>query len=275
MPKPWLLIAIPALAAGLQAQDPGMPDGRPGDGWSATGGLMAMTAPAYAGSDQQQNRFFPLVKIDYGRFSLGTNPAVFGMGISMCALRKESFKWDIGLGWQEGRLERRADALAGMGNEKGSTFVGSAFSYRLGFFKLGLSLGHALSLEAGNLCKVNLGTFIPISPKVMAGFSATIGFADTRAMRYGFGLDPGQAERRQALIDGGDPRLQAGEGRGYQPTGGLRDATLGANVMFRLTKTWNVMAMLNDTHLLGRTLDSPLVRKKENILGGIGIGYHF
>jgi outer membrane protein len=262
------------LPSALHAQEG--PFGPPRDGWNVQAGMMVFQAPACAGSDQSQVKAFPMVKADHSqRWFFGSNPAVEGMGLGYRPVRGEHVAWDLGAGWSAGRKASRADVLAGMGDQRASTWLGTAFSYRLGPFHASLSLAHALDSDAGNHLKLGLGGPLLRGGPWMAGFQASAGFADARGMRYEFGVEPWQAALRQDLISAGDGRLRAGEARAYQPGGGPRDVALGLNLGGRLDRHWNLVSMVTATHLFGRAQDSPLVRRKNTLFLGLGCSYGF
>jgi MipA family protein len=268
-----VILATASISLALMGQE-GPLDG-PKEGWSVTTGAMLVSSPSSTGSDQQRRMGFPILNIAYGRFSLGGNPAVNGFGLGVRAIQTKPLSCDFGLGYTEGRKEHRADVLAGMGDQGGALWAGAALSYRLGFVKLGISIAHGLTDETGNRVRLELGTFVPLGNHWLVSLNTSLRFADAKGMAYEFGVKADQALRRQNLIAGGDTRLKGSEARAYTPGCGVRDVALSLNVMYRLTSTWSLMTMMNGTRLLGEAVESPLVRRKDGVFSGIGLGYKF
>ena len=92
-------------------------------------------------------------------------------------------------------------------------------------------------------------------------------------MRREFGVTETEAARRQALIDDGDDRLEADEGVAYRPGASLRSVGPSLTAIVLLSPRWSLIGFGGADYLIGDAADSPLVRRKTNLSGGIGIGY--
>ncbi|WP_005033483.1 MipA/OmpV family protein [Holophaga foetida] len=270
------IILIALLPALLAAEDAPAGPPPPRRGWDISLGAMGLAAPASPGSDQQSRRVLPFLKASYDRkLFIGSNPAVLGLGLAVRALEKGPLSWDFGVGYMEGRKESLANVLAGMGNQTGSIWAGTAVHYRLGPLEMGIAGAHGLYGEAGNRFKLNLGSHLPLGPRWLMGAQASLGISDSKGMAYEFGVDSTQAAKRQAMIAAGDTRLRGDEGREYHPGGGLRDAGLGLMLGYQLGRGWGLMGTVNASHLMKNAADSPLVRKQNTVSAGMGINYHF
>lgn len=261
-------LAFLAAAPALTAQERPAPQDL-----SITVGAMAITGPSATGSDQRLNRAFPVLNIDSPTFFVGSNPAVFGFGAGLHLSRARGLTWDVGLGYGEGRKEHRAQVLAGMGDQRGIAWAGTALTARFGTLKTGVVLYHGLASDAGTLGRLEVSTSIPLARRWMAGAGLTATFADTKAMVREFGVSPEEAAIRQALLAAGDTRLRAGEARAFAPGGSLRDLTFKINGVHMLDARWSLIGMASLTHLVGDAGDGPLVRKRNTFSAGLGVGY--
>ena len=84
-----------------------------------------------------------------------------------------------------------------------------------------------------------------------------------------------EAARRQALVDAGDGRLDAGDGQAYTPGGGLRQLGLGISLIYPLASRWSLVGLAGMEWLADEAANSPLVRQREQFAGGLGVGYRF
>ena len=94
-------------------------------------------------------------------------------------------------------------------------------------------------------------------------------------MRREFGITDAEAARRQALIDVGDAGLQPDDGRAYQPDGGLRHIGAGISLIYPLALRWSLIGLAGVEWLGDEAAKSPLVRRREQFAGGVGVGYRF
>lgn len=90
---------------------------------------------------------------------------------------------------------------------------------------------------------------------------------------FDFGINSTQAGRRQALIAAGDSRLSANDGSMYAPKGGLKQAQVGTSLGFLISNRTTAMAFATGTRLGREAADSPLTRKRNGVVAGLGIVY--
>ena len=273
MLRPTLTVLATTCATALLGQ--AGPPQEPKDGWSIRAGAMLASGPSAIGSEQRLTRALPILDVAYGDFFLGGNPAIGGLGLGVHALRSGELTWDVALIGAEGRKEKRADVLAGMGDQSASLWAGSMLSRNLGPVRIGLAVAHGFGSDLGNRARLDLASFIPILPGWHAGVNLAADFSDAKAMAYQFAVSPDQALTRQALLAAGDPRLRAGEARVYTPGSGIRDLTVGLNLMHPLSASWHMMMMVNGMRLLGQAAEGPLVRARNPVSCGAGLSYTF
>lgn len=272
-----LLVAIAGTC--LQAQDffEGMVgQGRSGSGWTVNAGAVVLSTPQYPGSEERRLLPLPALFADYnGRWFFGSSRVALGLGVGYRMVRWQGFTWDVGVGWGEGRPERRADALAGMGDRSGSVWGGTNLGYRLGPLGARLNLVRAIGSEGGTRGLLGLGYQVRLAPNWGLGFNAQAGFADATNLAWDFGVSPEQALRRSQLIAQGDSRLRPGDGQPFRPGAGLRELSLGFSLNHSLDSRWRAFLFTGANRLSGEVTTSPLVRKSTYLTGGLGALYTF
>jgi MipA family protein len=261
----------------LMAQEPaGAGDAQAGPPhWNVSGGAMVFTYPSYPGSDEYRVVPFPLVDARYrDRVYLG--PSSTGIGFALGGYPIQSSRWKLAveLGGQDSRAADRADALAGM---EGLDFVATAgvgLSYRTGALEGVVAVSQGLNDDAGLIQTTRLVYFRPVG-RVILGAAAGVALANGKQMRREFGITSAEAARRQALIDAGDGRLESGDGQAYTPDGGLRHLGLGVSLIYPFAARWSLVGIAGMEWLADEAANSPLVRQREQIAGGVGVGYRF
>jgi outer membrane scaffolding protein for murein synthesis (MipA/OmpV family) len=254
-------------AAGLAAA--------PSDGKVAVGAV-GFSGPAVKGSDQRRNGLFPLLEAEYqNRWFFGSTPATQGIGFGLHLLRAPQRTWDLGLGYGPPRYEHRADVLAGMGDRSGTLWLGSSARIRLGPLMGSVGLAHGLASGAGTRADLDLMRLQHLGGRWDAMFNAGAILADRDNMAYDYGITPGQARSRQALLASGDTRLRPGEAAAYAPGGGIKEYKAGCILIFSPVPRWHLTFIGLGTHLAGAAAASPLVRKADDLTVGIGFRHDF
>ncbi len=261
------ITAFPKIAA-QERQAP--PD------WEVSLGTGVLASPSYSGAEEYRITPFPLTQVSYrGRVYLGPNSSGTGLGLGAYAIRTERFRVAAEVGFLDSRPASRADALAGMRDRDFVLTATLGMSYRLSAFQGVLSVTQGVNNGAGLLGAAGLS----YSRQVGSRFGATIGagatFANARQMRWDFGVTGAEAARRQALIAAGDPRLEADEGGPYRPTAGLKQVGTSLSLMYAVSSHWAMLGFGGLDWLSDQAAASPLVRRREQVSGGIGLGYRF
>jgi outer membrane protein len=125
--------------------------------------------------------------------------------------------------------------------------------------------------DAGFAGTARIGVTRPFGRRLLVGAGLGATFADGWQMRREFGVSEGEASRRQALIDAGDARLEPDEGPAYRPEGGLRHIGASVSLMYLLSPRWSLIGFGGVDRLSDEAADSPLVRSREQVSGGLGL----
>jgi MipA family protein len=266
---PVRLLAQEPAGDGAQGTQPGPPD------WSVNVGAMTFAYPRYPGSDEYRVVPFPLVDARFrDRAYLG--PSSTGLGFALGAYPVQSPHWRLAveLGGQDSRPEDRADALAGMEDRDAVATAGMSLGYRSGPFEAIVAVSQGLNDGAGLIQTTRLIYYRPVG-KVILGAAAGAALANGKQMRREFGITDAEAARRQALVDAGDGRLESSDGQAYTPEGGLRHLGLGVSLIYPMASRWSLVGLAGVEWLADEAANSPLVRRREQFAGGLGVGYRF
>jgi len=248
--------ALLALAS-LQAHAEG-PEDNAGYGFDL--GIGGIVRPAYEGSDDEKLRAMPMVRGFYntniGRFSLGENGLAWSIPLY-------SFEVGASLGYDRGRKESASPDLAGLGDIKRSATGGLFGVYHRGPLDLRVSGKTTLSSNNRSSATMDIGAgyHIKLSERWMLtpGIGAT--WANSHYMQRYFGVTDEQS------YNSGLPEFHA--------ESGWKNAGVGLNVMYRLSKSWGLMADVRHNVLLGDAADSPVTHKKNQDSAMLGISYHW
>lgn len=264
------LLAFTA-SPGISAQMPQAPPN-----WEVSLGAGVLATPSYPGAEEHRIIPFPLTQVSYrGRVYLGPSSTGTGFGLGAYAIRTARFGVAAEVGFLNDRPASRADALAGMDDRDVVATASMSMSYRLSGFQGVLSVTQGLNDGAGLLGAASLSYGLRIGSRVNATAGVGATFANARQMLWDFGVTGAEATRRQALIAAGDDRLEADEGGHYRPEAGLRQVGASLSLMYAVSSHWAVLGFGGLDWLSDEAAASPLVRRREQISGGIGLGYRF
>lgn len=266
----WIAVLFPLITpAALAAQE-----APPTSAWNVMVGGGALVLPRYPGSDEQRVFPFPMTQVTYrNRAYLGPSPTGTGVGLGAWVVRTARVGLAAEVGFLDGRPASRADALTGMEDRDVVATTSLSLGYSVKAFEAGLSVTQGLNDGAGLLAGARVAFNRPLGRRLIATAGLGAAFANTRQMRRDFAVSPEEANRRQALIDGGDTRLRADEGAAYSPDGGLRHVGASLSLMYLVSPRWALMGFGGVDRLGGEAAASPLVRRRAQVTGGIGLGY--
>jgi MipA family protein len=258
------------FAAELDAQDQQPPP----SAWNATLGAAAVVVPRYPGSDEYRVLPFPLTQVSYNdRAYLGPSAGGgAGGAIGVYAIRTPRLGVAAEVGIQDSRPASRADALAGTADRDLVATAGVNLSYRTGMVEWSAGATRGLNDGAGVLGMAGVAISRRFA-RLIAGAGVGVTLADARQMRRDFGVTGLEASRRQALIVAGDDRLEAGEGIAYRPDGGVHHVGASLSLTYLLSQRWSLVGFGGVDRLSDEASESPLVRRREQFSGGIGLGY--
>jgi outer membrane protein len=268
-----IISATVALLAALELEAQVSPQP---SAWNAMVGVAALVYPSYPGSDEYRVIPLPLGQVMYAnRVYAGPSPSGFGGAVGAYAINTP--RWSLGaeLGLLDNRPADRADALLGMEDRDLVAMAGANLAYRtvtaLGMVEAIVSGARGLNDEAGFLGTTRLSLSRQFGLlSASAGLNAT--FADAKQMRREFGVTEAEAIRRQAFIDGGSPVLRPDEGNPYRPDGGLRHLGASFSLAYMLSPRWSLLGFGGLDRLSDEAADSPLVRRRQLLSGGVGLG---
>ncbi len=248
----------------------------PAAGWRVNLGAAVLSGPRYPGAGEQRVILLPVFNATYGeRFYFGTSRVAPGAGFGVHALRGEHWSWDLGLGVGEGRREKRADVLAGLGDRAPAFFAGTGLRFHAGAFHAGLRVASGLNDQAGVAGAFSIGYAAHMAPRWLGHASLSADWSDTRNMAFWFGITPEQAAARSGLLAAGDSRLRVGEDRAFAPKAGVREVALAAGLTFLSDAHWRWFGIARLQMLQGEARLSPLVRRDSDANLGIGFAYRF
>jgi MipA family protein len=150
--------------------------------------------------------------------------------------------------------------------------VGATLSYRTGAFEGAVGVIRGLNDGAGLLGTARV-SLTQTFDRLMITATAGGALSDARQMRREFGVTDLEAERRRALIAAGDSRLNPDEGNAYRPDGGLRHVGASVTLMYLVSSRWSLLGFAGLERLSNEAAASPLVRRREQLWSGIGLGY--
>ncbi len=262
-------VLVLALSGELAAQ--GRP---PGSGAAVTVGAAAVIVPEYPGSDQYRVLPFPMAEVALGSHSSYLAPSTTGLGIALgaYALRTPRFSLAGEVGVQDSRPASRTDALVGTDDRDRVATVGASLGYRAGTAEARVGVSRGVNDDAGFLGTARVAFTRPFG-RLVATAGVGVTFADGRQMRREFGVTELEATRRQALIAAGDDRLDFDDGVAYRPDGGLRHVGASLSLMYPVSQRWSLIGFGGVDRLSDEAADSPLVRRREQFAGGLGLGF--
>ncbi len=267
-----MLLAVLALAlrTELRAQQPSS-----APIWNLTAGAAGVVFPKYPGSDEYRVLPFPLVQASYrDRVYLGPSTTGLGFALGAYPVRTSRFGLAVELGGQDSRPASRADALAGLEDRDGVGTAGASLSYRHGAIEGAVGVVRGLNDGAGLLGSARISVSRMLG-RVLVSAGTGVVVTDAKQLRREFGVTEAEASRRRALIAAGDDRLDPDEGVAYRPEGGLRHVGASLSLMYLLGPRWSLIGFGGVERLGDEAAASPLVRRREQVSGGAGLGYRF
>jgi MipA family protein len=269
---PILALLMPALALAQQPEAPEAPAAAPPpppqqeSHWEGAIGPIVSYSPEYQGGQHWRAKVTPGFFLRYGRFTV-TNTGGFVTrraddvvrGVAMDLTRSDTVRVNVALRFDRGRSESSSSALTGLGDVKQTIRARLLGSWRL---PDGWRLGASWSVDAfgrggGNFGDVSFGRELRLSPDTVWSWGGAISAAGDRYMQTYFGVDEEQAARTGYPV--------------YQPSAGLRDVSMFANMRTELSPRWVAIGGISASRLIGPAAASPLTKDRNGwgINGGI------
>jgi outer membrane protein len=217
---------------------------------AAAGGIIGLgvaSLPKYQGSDQSKVRAVPLLAYhwDNGMFVGGDNDAVIGYQVT----DSTKLQYGVALSADEGRKERHASELAGMGDVATRAIV---LGFAKGTITERLTVSSSVHLGAGDESKGVLAKF---------GVAYAIPLGTVAQLSLNMGTTLGNASYMQSFFGVSAAQAATSRYRAFTPSAGVRDASVGVRLSYQLDRDWSLLASWANTTLAGDAKDSPLVRK--------------
>jgi MipA family protein len=248
-------LTVPAcvalLAAMLTMRSPSVLAEGPED--SSKEGELVVSIGASYGTDSltqgasTEAELFPLIDVAYtrGRFAVGFD------GVSYQLVSSDAFGVGVGLGYDLGRKEEDSTRLRGMGDVRGSAFVGLFADWRLldGLLTLSASTAGATRRENGVTAALEATVAYPLAGEKVIGFlSLAANFADEKYMQTYYGVTPSQSARS-----------------GYRtltPESGLYESAVTLGFEYAINKKWSTTLLLGSTRREGDAAESPIFTRR-------------
>jgi outer membrane scaffolding protein for murein synthesis (MipA/OmpV family) len=266
------LALLAGIETGLNAQEQAS---QSPPAWNVTVGVGAFAFPRYAGSDEYRVLPFPILSVSFrDRLYLGPSATGVGFALGAYAIRTARLGFALEVGGQDSRPASRAGALTGLDDRDGVATAGARLSYRIGPLESAVGIVKGFNDGAGIVGTARVSVSHSVGRfMITAGGSA--GVAHARQMRREFGVTDAEAARRRSLIASGHARLRAADGIAYSPGGGLRHLGVSVSLAYLVSRRWSLIAFGGGERLGGEAAASPLVRRREQFSGGVGLGYRF
>ncbi|WP_211109659.1 MipA/OmpV family protein [Azospirillum oleiclasticum] len=212
-------------------------------------------APRYQGSDRYEAQPLPLIDVRVGRFF-----AKVGDGIGVTVIETPTFTAGVSVNWLQGYdADDVPDGVQGVDSALGARVFVSA---RLKGFVATLAATQAVTDTDRGLL-INAGVAYPIRATERLTITPSLGatWGSRTYMDGYFGIDTSEATAS------GLPR--------YRPSSGLKDLSFRVAANYRITDSISLAASIGVTQLLDRAADSPIVEKKTQPIGLVGLTYSF
>ena len=238
--------------------------------WEGAIGPNISYGPAYAGAQDHRTKIVPGFFLRYGRFTV-TNSSGFvtrrsddvprGLGVDLSP--SERLRINLALRFDAGRSTSDSPALAGLNNVRSTVRVRLAGSWHLSD---GWRVGSGLSVDAvgrggGDFADASIVREQRISSTTQWSFGGSVAVASSRYMRNYFGISAEQATRTVYPA--------------YNPSAGLRDATVFAGVRSELGPSWVALGGVGASRLLGPAASSPLTKRPNGWGINAGLAWRF
>jgi outer membrane scaffolding protein for murein synthesis (MipA/OmpV family) len=265
--KHHLLTAFAALlfllsGSILLAQPDNIPDDFEDNGTPPVTGSIGIGigyGPEYAGSDDSEAKFMPVVFLNYGPVFLSSDK---GLGVRFDLL-EGALEISPAINYRFGRDEDKSPTLAGMGDVKGVVTLGGTIAYKFDDFVLSLKTFQGVNEYKGLTMDIKAAYLNRSNDSFDYGVSLSTRIADKAFNQAFFGVNPIQSERSGY--------------RHYDADAGFNDIGLKGTFDYYLTPQFSVDLFAGYNRLIGVAADSPLVERgnANQFTTGVGFFYHF
>ena len=216
--------------------------------WTFTLGGGAFYGPKYEGHAKKDTKFFPIVGMNYGHFSLGKDGAQYQL------YRAGDHTFSVGFEYEDGRdLGDLPKDKRGLGEVEGGVRASLSGKFSLlEMLSLGLSVSKSMAHHQRFSAKASLGSVFPIYGKTILGrlgISSTWNDAETNKRFYG-------VNDKQSL-DSGLSTYRAGSG--------FKEHSYSLTSIYSISRPLNLSLSVIYTKLHSDIAQSPVIARQDNM----------
>ncbi|TEA77218.1 MipA/OmpV family protein [Allopusillimonas ginsengisoli] len=218
-------------------------------------GVGAVVSPRYQGSDENHVEPAPVVDVRKGRFFASS-----GDGLGVNIIETPRFTVGAGVNWMKGYDDSDVpDGIGKLSNALGGRLF---VSTRLAGSIITLSATQAITKsERGLLANLRVSYPYSVNERLKIIPSVAANWASDKYMDSYFGISAEQS-------------ANSGLAR-YSPSAGFKDFSLRVAANYNVSKHWSVVGAVGASRLVGDAVDSPLVKRKTQVSGILGVAYTF
>jgi outer membrane scaffolding protein for murein synthesis (MipA/OmpV family) len=233
------------------------PLGAPLPDWSVTLGLGAMLQPNFEGARRYEPEPSGILDIRYRDIAFVSD----GEGIGINLLHGPGYRAGIAVSYDLGRDTHDDPRLQHLSNVSPAAEPKLFAQYFLVPFVLTADLRKAIGGNDGVIGDIGAYVPLPVADHVYLFIGPSLTVADDRYMRSYFGVGAAEAPAS------GLPQ--------FTPSGGLKNATLGATAVWLLGEHWLLIGTGAWERLLGDAAQSPIPETRNQLTIGTDLGYRF
>lgn len=219
-------------------------------------GLGLLNAPKYAGAKEYETKFFPVIKVEYGRFSLGAQ----GLGYDI--FNNEDSSFGLSVGYFNGRDESDARVLRGLGDINSSAHLGAFAKKSFGKFKIAANVQRDFSDDSeGVTFELSSGYTHPINKRLMLSAGLSLNWVDDNYATAFYGVTAQQAS--------------ASAFNTFSAQSGFEKVSASLAALFFLDKHWTLMSAVNVGEYLQDAKESPITRDETPVTVMATAAYRF
>lgn len=220
-------------------------------------GLGMGITPDYPGADSYHATPLPSARLFDGRFFLQGGDAGLNFALT------DSLSAGPLIAYSGGRDAKDNQALAGLDDIDSSLLYGAFVRWQPGRFSLEANYLRAADSDQGAAATLSLGYLLYQNQRHQIQLGVATQWRDGDNMQTWFGID----ERQSAMSDA--------HYAPYHARAGIAQVTPQLRWRYQFADNWQLSTGVGYTLLTNEAKDSPLVEKKSDLQGAIGVNYQF
>ncbi len=220
-------------------------------------GLGGVYAPEFSGAEDYEMRAFPVVYIEYDRFTFG------GInGLSYDIFQDDTINAGVSLGYFRGRDESDALYLQGLGDLESSANLGIYAKKTFGPFSISANIKRDFSEDVGGITGVLLaGFFQKLTPRLGLSTNLYVRWINDDYAQAVFGVSEWQALSSHLPITKSDAGVESG--------------TLSLTALYAINSRWSLTSSVSATRFIGDAKASPITRDAQPMMAMTSLSYQF